>query len=341
MAIVFCQAFANADLLSNAIKNYNGPLWLIIDPMADAQLFKDKLNFVSKVGRPQSLPVKAKYNPDFGLFKLSKETESALAQLPTVNIFTGATRVNGTFENLFIDPQGKPLATFGNVDNKKIVLFSFSGLWDWRVADYKQNKTHKHVDELIQITTQYLTANDNGNRLKLRYEKRIPSANSLKIAATVYDATFTESTNASVALELKNESEEVLTFNFTQNTTDYDLVLPSLKPGKYTFNAIAKLGEEVLKTSGAFFVESQSLEQMNTRANYQLLAQLSGASGGAFYTASNLNALHVDINNNPTIKPIEKIKTESIALVDLKWMFYLTLVFFAAEWALRRYFGKI
>ena len=103
----------------------------------------------------------------------------------------------------------------------------------------------------------------------------------------------------------------------------------------------AKLGEEVLKSSGAFFVESQSLEQMNTRANYQLLTQLAGASGGAFYTASNLNALHVDINNNPTIKPIEKIKTESIALVDLKWMFYLTLVFFAAEWALRRYFGKI
>jgi len=221
------------------------------------------------------------------------------------------------------------------------VLFNLSGLWGWRVADFKQNKTHKHFDELLQVTTQYLTADDNSNRLKLRYEKRIPSANSLKIAATVYDATFTESTSASVKLALKNEADEVLNFDFTQNADDYELLLPTLKAGKYTFNAIAKLGEEELRSSGAFFVESQSLEEMNTRANYPLLAQLATASGGAFYTLNNASALRGDINNNAAIKPIEKIRTESIALVDLMWMFYLILVLFAAEWATRRYFGKI
>jgi hypothetical protein len=297
--------------------------------------------FLSKVGRPQNISLKPVYNTNFGLFKLSKESVAALNQLPALNIFSGSMRTNGSFEALLSDNQEKPIASYGTVGARKVVLFALSGLWDWRMADFKQNQTHAHVDEWLQVTAQYLTTEGNGNRLKLTYEKRLAAGNAQKVRANVYDATFKETTEALVNVELKNDAGERLKYSLTHDGTAFEAILNQLEPGKYTFIVTAKLGEETLKTQGAFYVESSSLEELNTRANYLLLAQMATASGGKFYTLANANLLAEDVNNHPMLKPVEKIKTQSLALIDLKVLFFIMLVLFAAEWFLRRYFGKI
>jgi hypothetical protein len=101
------------------------------------------------------------------------------------------------------------------------------------------------------------------------------------------------------------------------------------------------LGTETLQANGTFFVESTSLEELNTRANYSLLTQMATASDGAFYTINDLDKLASDINAHPKLKPVESIKSRSLALIDLKRFFFLMVLFFSAEWLLRRYFGRI
>jgi len=69
--------------------------------------------------------------------------------------------------------------------------------------------------------------------------------------------------------------------------------------------------------------------------------QIATAANGAFYTLENFGDLSQDLNEHPKIKPIESIKSQSLALIDLKVFFFLMLFFFSAEWLLRRYFGRI
>ncbi len=341
LAVVFLQPFANATALKNVLKSYTGPLWIIIDPATDGQVVQNLFEFLSKVGRPQNISLKPVYNTNFGLFKLSKESVAALNQLPALNIFSGSMRANGSFEALLSDSQEKPVASYGTVGARKVVLFALSGLWDWRMADFKQFQTHAHVDEWLHVTAQFLTTEGNGNRLKVTYEKRLALGSAQKIRANVYDATFKETTEALVNVELKKDAGERLKYSLTNDGHAFEAIVNQLEPGKYTFVVTAKLGEETLKTQGAFYVESSSLEELNTRANYLLLAQMATTTGGKFYTLANANMLAEDINSHPMLKPVEKIKTQSVALIDLKELFFVMLVLFAAEWFLRRYFGKI
>jgi hypothetical protein len=80
---------------------------------------------------------------------------------------------------------------------------------------------------------------------------------------------------------------------------------------------------------------------MNLRANYALLQQMATASGGAFYTLNTMASLSGDLNEKGTATPIERIKTNSVPLIDIWWLLFVAMLFLSVEWLLRRYYGRI
>ncbi len=341
LAIVFIQPFASQNVLKNALTKYKGPLWVIIDPKADGSVVQETFQWISKIGLPDAVMAKPQLNEDFGLFRLTKEARNQLNRNQELAVFTGDIRFNGVFETLLQLGNKKPLASYGTIENKRVVVFNFSGIWSWRVRVFKENNTHILVDEWLQTTAQYLTANGSGNRLKLAYDKRLSRGRNQNIKAIVYDASFVPSTMAQVNVVIKDETDKEFEYALQWENERYVTNISGLVPGKYSFTASAKLGEETLRETGTFFVENQTLESLNTRANYLLLSQMSEASGGTFFTQQNFNDLVTELNSNNKIMPIESTKTTSIALIDLKWLFFLIVLIFSVEWLLRRYFGSI
>ena len=341
LVILYLGKKVNVAEIKNGLKGYNGPLWIIIHPLANRVQIASVIPWISNNAPVNVQEIKPSFNTNFGLFKLSGKTEAFLKSLNPINSTPGNISSNGTFEGLLKDGDQHDLASYGISENRRIVLFGFSGLWNLRIEDFVENNSHEQFDEWMQLTTQYLTSSGVSNRLKMRAKNRLVQGDAQVVKIEVYDAAFQQTTSADVNIELKSDAGEVFNYNLVVKDGGYFTEINGLQSGKYTIEASAKLGDETLTNSGSFIVSGQSLEELNTRANFDLLQQLAMASGGSFFTINQLDDLKSTLQNQATLKPIERIVSRSLALIDLKWLLFIAVLLFAIEWFLRRYFGRI
>ena len=126
-----------------------------------------------------------------------------------------------------------------------------------------------------------------------------------------------------------------------QRDNAYGTEISGLAAGTYKLQASAVLGSENLSAQGELIVFEQTLEALNTRANHALMLQLANATGGEFYTQSQLQNLGEELSTSTNLVPVERIYKSSVPLVDVTWLLFLAALLFAVEWVLRRYFGRI
>jgi hypothetical protein len=338
LVVVFVQPGTQAQKLESQLKGYAGSLWLFVDPMSRPNAlnpFFPTVRMGESGGMATSKPI---LNDNFGQFGLSADAKTWLKNLPDVTISASGVNANGTFENLFAANKGTPLAQYGNADKRKMVIFSFSGLWQLRIENFKQQNNHRFIDEWLQVTAQYLTQDSRSNRLKITYSKRQPAGLPFAVAAEVYDAAFQPFAGAEVSIRLQPQKGDFLDFAIPYADGNYKTDITALEAGTYSFTATAKMGNETLKSSGNFLIEEMTLEDLDTRANFEVLKQMADASGGAFLTTKNIGD---GLTQNIQTSRIEQIDMRSIPLIELKWLFFLGLLFLSIEWTLRRYFGDI
>jgi hypothetical protein len=163
----------------------------------------------------------------------------------------------------------------------------------------------------------------------------------MPLRAEVYDAAFQITDEARVELAVTNPSGTKQEFDMLPESPGYGVTLNGLDAGNYTLRAQAHLGDETLTANGELLIEELGLEDMNLRANYALLQQMATASGGAFYTLNTMASLSGDLNEKGTATPIERIKTNSVPLIDIWWLLFVAMLFLSVEWLLRRYYGRI
>lgn len=341
LVVVFVQPGMPQNSISNLLKKYAGPLWAIVHPQANGALLEGKMGFISKIGREQSLSMEPKFDENFGIFQLQKETITALKELGSLQLFTGNIQVSVPYSTFLKDSQNKPVAAYGSVNEQPFALFNFSGLWQWRMRDFKLHTSHKNVDAWLQRTAQYLTQANQNKRLQVQHAKTIAAGQDLRFAATVYTAAMEPALHANVQVEISDKNNEALNFDLLPQKDGYLSTLSGLAPGSYTAKTTATLGDETLREVSAFTVVDQSVEQQNTRANFSMLKQLSQASGGVFFPEYASAALAEALQKNNQLKPIKKLQTRAISLTDIWWIFVSILVIFSTEWILRRYFGTV
>lgn len=337
LAIIFVQPGTQPSELSNQIKNYKGPVWLMIDPGAPAKA----LMLFPNIGISESGTMLSRLSPnrDFGQFGLSNECKQWMQNLPELFSPADVVEVQGTFETLFKNSRSATVAEYGTYNGNKMVVMQMSGLWQWRIHNYKIHNHHRYFDEWMQVSTQFATQDSKSNRLRLQYQKRVTSGTPFSIIAEVYDAAFQPSPNANISLRIKNESGDATDYALPYKNDRYETSITALKPGFYDFEATARLGSEELKSKGALVVEQVTLEDLDTRANHPMLRQISLASGGQFRLA--FTNEQIEKTEAIDMPKIEQLNIRSIPLIELKWLFFAVLLIFSAEWVLRRYFGNI
>lgn len=340
LLILFLQAGAPAEQYQSLLNAYKGPIWLFIDfqvgPLAVQQILPGAIWQKPATTPPSSAVI----NNAFGLFTISQDAQENLKRLSPRILPTGKLTTASTFINLLAQKQDV-VALYGEAEDRRMVIFPFSGLWKLRTVDYRENQSHKTVDEWLQLTAQYLTSDNSKERLNVVYKPRITIGEQVMIKAEVYDAAFNLTTSAKVDLVLTDEAAAQTSYAMLSKNKAFEVDINGLRAGRYTFLVEARLGAETLRKSGEFLVEDFGLEQQNTRADFNLLKQMAQATKGTFYMAGQEAELLSTIERLPNLKPLERISYDTIPLVDFWWLLIIAIVLLGTEWALRRYFGRI
>ena len=282
-------------------------------------------------------------NKEFSQFFLTPEVLSSVERFPPLQ--SPFLNINGgvKLKPLFTQKIGNvssdiPLWAFLEKDNQRTAWLFGEGIWRWRMADFKKNKSWNNVDELIVKTIQYLSS----STIKNGFTTYPSSAFLPQGQAVVLTAEYTDETGrrvneypASATIRGENGFKKAVQFAPFQDV--YRANIGSLPPGKYEY--VAQLqGARSPKDQSFFVVQKSNPEAEQMEANHSLLKKWSSNSKGKFTT--DLDSLVQIIKTSVSANSVLSESRKSKSVLEF-WPYLLFVVFcFSAEWFLRKYLGK-
>ncbi len=286
-------------------------------------------------------------NPGFARFATDEESARRFAQYPPAPVPFGDLRLGAGTEAALWQrvgrvPTQKPLLVFGGPAEARRATLLTDGSWQWRLQEaVAHNDKPEAYDRLVIRTLQLLTQNTNKKRLDVYpSQDAFGTQDDVTLGAETYNAVFERLYNQSIDLTLTDEKKQTRRFSFANAEDGSPLRLGPLPAGLYRFQARATLGGQAQQDAGELLVQSQPLEALESKADYNLLAQLSRRSGARLYFPSQFDRLAQDILK-ANYKPVISSEEDMQDLINLKWIFFVILVFLTVEWAARKYSGSV
>ena len=286
-------------------------------------------------------------NPGFARFTTDEESTRRFAAYPPAPVPFGDFRLGAGAEAALWQqvgrvPTQKPLLVFGGPTDRRQATLVTDGSWQWRLSEAVEHDDKPEAyDRLIIRTLQLLTQNANKKRLDVYpTQDTFGTQDDVTMGAETYNAVFEHLYNQKIDLVLTDEKKQARRFSFANAEDGSALHLGPLPTGLYRYQARATLGGQSQQDAGELLVQSQPLEALESKADHNLLAQLSRRSGSRLYYPAQLDKLTQDIlkaNYKPVITTEEDLKD----LINLKWIFFVILAFLSVEWAVRKYSGSV
>ncbi len=286
-------------------------------------------------------------NPGFARFATDEESVRRFAQYPPAPVPFGDYRLGAGAEAALWQqvgrvPTQKPLLVFGGPTDRRQATLLTDGSWQWRLSEAVAHDDRPEAyDRLIIRTLQLLTQNANKKRLDVYPTQDIfGTQDDVTLGAETYNAVFERLYNQKIDLTLTNEKKQTRRFSFANAEDGSPLHLGPLPAGLYRYQARATLGGQAQQDAGELLVQSQPLEALESKADHNLLAQLSRRSGSRLYYPAQLDKLAQDIEK-ANYKPVISSEKDLKDLINLKWLFFVILAFLTVEWAVRKYSGSV
>ena len=286
-------------------------------------------------------------NPGFARFATDEEAARRYAQYPPAPVPFGELRLGAGAEAALWQqvgrvPTQKPLLVFGGPLDRRQATLLTDGSWQWRLSEAVAHDDQPEAyDRLVIRTLQLLTQNANKKRLDVYpTQDAFGTQDDVTLGAETYNAVFERLYNQKIDLTLTDSKQQTRRFSFANAEDGSPLHLGPLPAGLYRFQARATLGGQPQQDAGELLVQPQPLEALESKADHNLLAQLSRRSGSRLYYPAQLDQLAQDIakaNFKPVISSEEDVKD----LINLKWLFFVVLAFLTVEWAVRKYSGSV
>lgn len=295
-------------------------------------------------GKGSSESVLNSLNENFTLFQLNEDERNFLNDLPPVNSPYGDYQSQDQhillYQKVGQVKTDRPLLAFSQNDNLRQSLFMGTGIWRWRLYNYRKEQNFKAFDGFWLKTIQYLTTNVKKRRFVVETEAEYNLREKLNINARLFNPSFELVNEPEVNLVLKNKSGEEFEYAFNRTEAAYQLQLNEMPAGVYNWRANTQLGSESFVQEGSFAVLDLNLENNKTVANHQLLKNMARASGGAFYALPDVEQLKASLLQNEKAFTISYADKTIDSLLEHWWIFFLILALLATEWALRKYWGS-
>ena len=229
-----------------------------------------------------------------------------------------------------------PLLGFGTRKEKKVGFFVGEGIWGWKLQEFAENGSSDNFDELLQQSVQLLVAKEDKSRFKVKGKSSYDLQENIQFDAEIYNKSYELVNSQEIKMKLVDENNKEFIYQFSPQGESYRLDAGKLAPGSYRFTASTLIDGKTRVKSGEFSINSQGLEQKNLQANHQLLYQMSSITNGDLVSLDQTNALYEQIRNNKNLVDVIYQEKEIDDLIELKYLFFVLLLFLGVEWFVRK-----
>jgi uncharacterized membrane protein len=238
-----------------------------------------------------------------------------------------------------------PLLITQNYGHGRTAIMATGGTWRWQMSEALGDPSH---DLFWQQLLRWLVDESPGPVTASIPSRQLFDQGSIQITAQVRDRQFQPAADAHVTAHIvgpENSSALIDLSPSADTPGQYQADWSADKPGTYLAEIDAEsnpqsggsqpqsLGSDVL----TFEREDGVAENFHTAQNRRLLEQLSAATGGSYWKASDLKNLPRDISYSDAGISVRSTKE----LWDMPIVFLLMLSLPVAEWLLRRKWGVV
>lgn len=292
----------------------------------------------------QTDKVTARYNPSFHLLNLDAESLKLLEQLPPLSVPFGEYNMSSGTETILYQKVGtlntsKPLLILNTTSDQKIAVLAGEGIWQWRQEEYALTSKQDVVDNLFQKLIQILSVREDKRKFRVYpIRAEFEAGEQVVFQTEVYNDIYEQIYGQEVKLVITDEKGKNRQFSYTHSAENPRFNISGLSEGVYRFQASAALRGGQERVSGQFVIRNADLEMNNTTADFGMLRELAGNTGGEFISTNSLTQFVQQLKQN---RPSDRLDSseEMVELIHLKWLFFLLVVLMGIEWGLRKYHG--
>lgn len=304
--------------------------------------FNSQKNGLLVVGARGMTEAQAIYNRGFSLFSMDDNFSGEIEKYPPLSLpFASDYKISNSAEVLFYQKVGSartkfPLVVFNKTQNNKYCFVLGEGIWRWRMADYRENRSHERFDEFIGKMIQYLASKEDKSFFRVYSSADYREDEDVIIDAELYNEAYELVNTSDVQLSLFNEEGEEFNYSFDPTAQAYRLNCKRLPKGEYKYVARVDRGGEIFEQTGEFTVSELKIEMIDATADHQILYNLADKGNGKMFYPDQLNELEADILNKEDIVDVSYSEKEVTDLINWRWIFFLLMGLLSVEWFLRK-----
>jgi len=337
--ILFYQVNESLDLSYNINKPclyFMGSSFIDFNHIFFKGLLKEEIMNTDNLNYSTKGDVFLDFNKDFKSYKIDNIFIDYLDFLPPLFSSKNYFVLNANFNVLLQEKSNNsPLLFFIDKNQNQSGFVLGEGFWRWRQYLYNKTNTHDIFNFFINDIFQFLVFSNSESDIKLNFKSNYYENENILVKAQVYNDLLQLNNDNNLKLSIKSQSDNFV-YSFSKISDYYNLDLGKFLPGYYDYIVSLHEEDDTLYTTGGFVVHPFILEDVNTKANYDLLKFISRENNGFFVEVDNLSLLKDSINS--FIPPnTEIINKKNVGLIHFKLIFFVILLSLLIEWFLRRY----
>lgn len=321
----------------------------IVGTSADDRFFKSFTKAISIPNSKQQDDVLGVVNVDFNKFQIDPSLDQALKNWTPLKVKYGSSNFPAAASIFLFQKVGPvvkkdPLIYFTEhhsaIGKSKVGVIAGEGIWRWRMSDFAQNHSTQMFDGMISKIAQYLSVKQNQERFVVQAPKQLTTQKDALFLATLFNASMDIITSEKINFELEQDGKKIRKSDFSVKDSNYYLNIGKLNSGVYQWQASVVVDGKKLVKKGELFVQKDHIEQMEIRANHDLLIQLANVGGGQFQTLSNSDLIIKELKSREDLTSKTYSTIELKELISFFWFFILIILSLSMEWFFRRFWGN-
>jgi len=322
------------------------PAFFIYGNQSDINLFNDVNGAVTvKPISYQRDNVFPSYNSGFSKFIYETENIDAIngfspVKVPFANFSLGAQTEVILYQKVGKVTTQKPLLIIQRSNDWSSAVMLGEGLWSWRMQEYAKSQTHKSFDELILKIMQFLSTREDKRKFKVYPIKNEYLNNEAIVFETeVYNDIYEQTYGHKVDIRIIDDSGNSSAYSYSTNSKNSRYRIGNLGNGIFKYVASAVIKGQRETSTGSFTVKDLQVETTKLTADHNLLKNIASQNGGSFYEKSEIDRLANDILDQEMINKIYSSE-KYLSIINMKWGFFILIIFISTEWFLRKYHGS-
>jgi len=333
-----------ADIVTNAQKSRIPILFIVGNKTFIPQLNALAQGVVIRPLAGTGEEAQAVLNKTYAIFNLTEDFKEIVSKFPPLQVSFADYELQAGFIPLFYQKimnieTLKPLVATGTLNGRKTGFIFGEGIWRWRLYNYYANQNHTLFNEFVNQLVQYMALRQNEDNFIVDFKPVYAETDNIIFRAEVYNDAFERISTGEVKTKIQNSNGEELDYTFDVKGDDYVLNAGHLPTGDYTFTASVEISGETFNETGRFTITPVNFEDLDLRANHNLLFQLANESGGRFYSPEQSEQMLSDLENNNRLKATTYFQEMINEMLNLKWFFFVALLLLSVEWFLRKFWG--